>query len=213
MKAIVILITLLLAGGVLAAVTVVGRFSAGDLSGWEEQTLRGKEKSVYTLVREGERTVLKAESRGSASGLINKTGFDPRQQPLLRWSWKVNGILKKGDERTKEGDDYPARIYVVFPRTFFWQTRAINYIWANRLPRGSSAPNVYAPKNVRMIAVESGAANAGKWIHEERNVYEDYLKLFGEEPPRAGAVALMTDTDNTGEDAIAWYGDITLAAK
>lgn len=213
MKAIPLIITLLAAGGALAAVTAVGRFSSGDLSGWEEQTLRGKKKSVYSLVKDGERTVLKAESHGSASGLINKAGFDPRQQPLVRWSWKVNGILKKGDERTKGGDDYPARIYVVFPRTFFWQTRAINYIWANRLPKGASAPNVYAPKNVRMIAVESGAANAGKWIHEERNVYEDYLKLFGEEPPRAGAVALMTDTDNTGENAIAWYGDITLAAK
>lgn len=213
MKAIFILFTLLIAGGALAAVTVVGRFSSGNLSGWEEQTLRGKKKSVYTLVREGELTVLKAESRGSASGLINKVSFDPRQQPLLRWSWKVNGILKKGDERTRGGDDYPARVYVVFPRTFFWQTRAINYIWANRLPKGASAPNVYAPKNVRMIAVESGAANAGKWLHEERNVHEDYLKLFGEEPPRAGAVALMTDTDNTGEDAVAWYGDITLSAK
>ena len=213
MKAIPMIIILLSAGGALAAATAVGRFSSGNLSGWEEQTFRGKTKTAYTLVRDEERTVLRAESRGSASGLINKVSFDPRQQPLLRWSWKVNGILKKGDERTKGGDDYPARIYVVFPRTFFWQTRAINYIWANRLPKGSSAPNVYAPKNVRMVAVESGAANAGKWITEERNVHEDYLKLFGEEPPRAGAVALMTDTDNTGEEAVAWYGDITLANK
>lgn len=213
MKAIFIIFTLLAAGGALAAVTAVGRFSAGDLSGWEEQTLRGKKKSVYTLVREGERTVLKAESRGSASGLINRVGFDLRQQPLLRWSWKVNGILKNGDERTKGGDDYPARIYVVFPRTFFWQTRAINYIWANRLPKGSSVPNVYAPKNVRMVAVQSGSSLVGKWLNEERNVHEDYLKLFGEEPPRAGAIALMTDTDNTGEEAVAWYGDITLADK
>lgn len=213
MKAIPLFITILAAGGALAAVTAVGRFSSGDLSGWEEQTLRGKKKSTYSLVKDGERTVLRAESRGSASGLINKMGFDPQHQPLLRWSWKVNGILKKGDERTKVGDDYPARIYVVFPRTFFWQTRAINYIWANRLPKGATAPNVYAPKNVRMVAVESGASNAGKWINEERNVYEDYLKLFGEEPPRAGAVALMTDTDNTGENVVAWYGDITLATK
>ena len=213
MKAIPMIIILLSAVGALAAATAVGRFSSGNLSGWEEQTFKGKTKTAYTLVRDEERTVLRADSRGSASGLINKVSFDPRQQPLLRWSWKVNGILKKGDERTKEGDDYPARVYVVFPRTFFWQTRAINYIWANRLPKGSSAPNVYAPKNVRMVAVESGATNAGKWITEERNVHEDYLKLFGEEPPRAGAVALMTDTDNTGEEAVAWYGDITLANK
>ena len=61
-----------------------------------------------------------------------------------------------------------------------------------------------------MVAVESGDEKAGTWITEERNVYEDYRTLFGEEPPVIGAVALMTDTDNTGGEAIAYYGDITL---
>ncbi len=79
MKAIPFIITLVAAGGALAAATAVGRFSAGDLSGWEEQTLRGKKKSVYSLVKDGERTVLRAESHGSASGLINKVA---RQQNL-----------------------------------------------------------------------------------------------------------------------------------
>lgn len=211
MKAGTVLFLLLLAAGALAA-TVVGRFSAGDLSGWEPQTFRGKKKTVYTLVKDGERTVLKAESRGSASGLVRNLSFDTREQPVLRWSWKIAGTLRRGDERSKEGDDYAARVYVVFPRTFFWQTRAINYIWANRLPKGGSIPNAFTG-NVMMVAVESGDASAGKWLSEERNIYEDYVRLFGEEPPRAGGVALMTDTDNTGGEATAWYGDITLGQK
>jgi hypothetical protein len=61
-----------------------------------------------------------------------------------------------------------------------------------------------------MVAVESGDENAGTWVTEERNVYEDYRRLFGEDPPDIGAVALMTDTDNTGGEATAYYGDITL---
>ena len=61
-----------------------------------------------------------------------------------------------------------------------------------------------------MVAVESGDENAGSWVTEKRNVYEDYRKLFGEEPPEIGAVALMTDSDNTGGEATAYYGDITL---
>jgi hypothetical protein len=64
-----------------------------------------------------------------------------------------------------------------------------------------------------LVAVESGNGNAGKWVNEERNIYEDYRKFFGEEPPLLGAVALMTDTDNTGEEAVAWYGDITLVSQ
>jgi len=56
--------------------------------------------------------------------------------------------------------------------------------------------------------VESGRVLINQWVNEERNVYEDYRKAFGEEPPMVSGVAIMTDTDNTGESAIAYYGDI-----
>ena len=46
---------------------------------------------------------------------------------------------------------------------------------------------------------------------EMRNIHEDYKQAFGEEPPMISGVAIMTDTDNTGESAIAWYGDITFS--
>ena len=59
-----------------------------------------------------------------------------------------------------------------------------------------------------MIVVESGRVLINQWVNEERNVYEDYRKAFGEEPPMVSGVAIMTDTDNTGESAIAYYGDI-----
>jgi len=45
-------------------------------------------------------------------------------------------------------------------------------------------------------------------VNEERNVFEDYKKAFGEEPPMISGVAIMTDTDNTGEKTTAYYGDI-----
>ncbi|HNP30842.1 MAG TPA: DUF3047 domain-containing protein, partial [Nitrospirales bacterium] len=38
--------------------------------------------------------------------------------------------------------------------------------------------------------------------------YEDYKKAFGEDPPNISGVAIMTDTDNTKESAIAYFGDI-----
>jgi hypothetical protein len=59
-----------------------------------------------------------------------------------------------------------------------------------------------------MIVVESGLDRVGQWIEEQRNVYEDYKQAFGEEPPLVNGVAIMTDTDNTGEEATAFYGDI-----
>jgi hypothetical protein len=61
--------------------------------------------------------------------------------------------------------------------------------------------------------VESGDEKAGTWVSEERNIREDYRRFFGEEPPRVGAVAVMTDTDDTGDEVTAWYGDITISEK
>ena len=191
----------------LSADLAVGSFSSGDLSGWTPKIFKGE--TVYRLVENDGRTVLRAESRGAASGLFKEVRLDPRSAPVLRWSWKIERTLAKGDERTKAGDDYAARVYVVFPSVLFWRTRAVNYIWANRLPAGESLPNAYTA-NAVMVAVESGNGKAGTWVREERNIYEDYRALFGKEPPDLGAVAIMTDTDNTGEEATAWYGDITL---
>ena len=109
-------------------------------------------------------------------------------------------------------DDYAARVYVVFPSALFWRTKAINYIWANKLAAGEAVPNPFT-SNACMIAVQSGAAHVGQWLEEKRNLLEDYQKCFGEDPPKAGAVAIMTDTDNTEEQAVAWYGPIRLISK
>jgi hypothetical protein len=185
----------------------LGKFSSNDLTGWKDEIFKGK--TAYTLTREDGRNVLKAHSEKAASGLLMKVKLDSRDYPVLAWSWKVDHTLKKEDVTRKSGDDFAARVYVVFPRTFFWQTRAINYVWAAKLPKGSSVPSPYTSKAL-IVAIESGDEKAGQWVSEERNYYEDYRKLFGEDPPKLGAVAIMTDTDDTGDEVTAYYGDIFL---
>ena len=206
---IIILVSVAIA---LAAELAVGRFSAGDLSGWQDESFRGKAKTSYSLVTENGKTVLKAHSRSAASGLLKKVELDPKEYPVIRWSWKVEHTLKRENVANKSGDDFAARVYVVFPRALFWRTRAINYVWASKLPRNSSVQSPYTG-NAVILAVESGDERAGSWISEERNIYEDYKRLFGEEPTRTGAVAIMTDTDDTKDEVTAWYGDISLEKR
>ena len=202
-----VLAALCLPPAALAGQVEVGRFSAGDLAGWEPKEFKGR--TSYSLVGDQGRTVLRAEAMDSASALIKEVRLDPGQYPILRWSWKVEGVLERGDARTKAGDDYAARVYVVFPSALFWRTRAINYIWANKLPRGEALPNAFT-SNAMLLAVESGPGRAGQWVSEERDLRQDFIRLFGEEPPTIGAVAIMTDSDNTHDRAVAYYGDITL---
>jgi len=194
----------------LPAELAVSNFATMGLGGWESKSFKGI--TDYRIVQEQGRTVVKAVSHAAASGLVKKITFDSRQYRYLRWSWKIASTIKDGDETSRRGDDYAARVYVIFPGRFFWQTKAINYIWANKLARGKSLPNAYTA-NAQMLAVESGNDKAGQWLSEERDLLADYRALFGEEPQRAAAVAIMTDTDNTGGTAEAWYGEISLATE
>jgi hypothetical protein len=186
----------------------VSNFELDGLKGWTPKIFEGK--TAYNLVKENGRVVVQATSHAAASGLVKQIKFNPAEYRYLRWSWKVENIIEGGDEKTKAGDDYAARLYVVFPGYFFWQTRAINYIWANHLPKGESIPNAYTAQAM-MVAVESGPSLAGGWLNEERDIWSDYKRLFGEEPKESTAIAIMTDTDNTGESAVAWYGDIVIS--
>jgi hypothetical protein len=211
----------------------VGKFSA-ETEGmrlpaeWNPLIFKKIERhTIYALVKDGQTVVVKAMAEASASGLTREIKINPKEYPLVQWRWKVNNILKKGDVRRKDGDDYPARIYITFEynpsklgffekakyeavRLLYGQfppLRAINYIWESKVPKGTMVPNPYTHR-VMMFVVESGDETLNQWVNEERNVYEDYKRAFGEEPTAISGVAIMTDTDNTGESAIAYYGDI-----
>ncbi|MFN0160989.1 MAG: DUF3047 domain-containing protein [Burkholderiales bacterium] len=224
-------------------VIAAGRFSALKADGslppeWKPLTFRKVERQTrYTLVSEGGVTVLKAESAGSASGLMRR--FDERvvelkDFPILRWRWKIGALVKGADINSREGDDYPARVYVMFrydpnrpgigagmrmqyglAKSLYGEYpphAGLNYVWDGRAPAGTMLPNAYTARAM-MFVVESGAARVGEWVSVERDVYADYRRAFREEPPPVAGIAVMTDTDQTGESAVAWYGDIELRAR
>lgn len=189
---------------------LVSHLATEGISGWEKKSFKGT--TAYKIVQDEGRAVIKAESNASASGLIKKIQFDPRKFRYLKWSWKIEHPVSKGDEKTKAGDDFAARLYVVFPGTMFWQTKAINYVWANKLGKGESFPNPHT-KNAMMLVMQSGESHAGEWISEQRDILADFQKLFGTVPTEGIAIAIMTDTDNTGGNATAWYGEIKLSSE
>ena len=88
----------------------------------------------------------------------------------------------------------------------------LNYIWDSKAPVETLASNAHTAR-VKMIVVESGPARLNQWLDYERDILADYRRAFGEEPPPISGIALMTDADNTGESAVAWYGNIELRQK
>ena len=193
---------------------------------WEEMTFRGLRPTHYELVEKDDRVVVRAESNQSSSGLILRKEIDLAEFPVIQWTWLVENIMEKGDVYSKDGDDYPARIYVIFDydlgnlswtrrtmirllRRFYGEVpaRAINYIHANHAEVGTVVENPYTDL-VKMIVVDSGEAHLGEWRTYRRNIYEDYIEIYGEKPPLVGGLAIMADSDDTGESAVAYFGDI-----
>lgn len=190
----------------------IGRFSNASLEGWERKSFVGE--TSYTFSQENGRSVLQANSSGSASGMGRKVRIDLTKTPYVNWSWKVDRRLPRLDETTKAGDDYAARLYVVKSGgALIWNTRALNYVWSGSQSKETSWPNAFKPKNAVMLAARGLEDSTGIWHQEKRNVREDFKRMFGRDIKSIDAIAIMTDTDNSGLRADAAYGDIYFTAE
>ena len=201
--------------------------------GWQPWRLsKLKRLTSYELVDYNGTVVVKALSAASASGLIHPLDLDPREAPILQWRWKVPQLIAGADNARRSTEDAPVRVVISFDgdidslpieeRMFFDRIRAVTghrmpyatlmYIWENQAERGRVIQNPHTAR-IQMIVAESGAARTGIWKLETRNVYEDYKRAFGKPPGRIKAIAIMTDTDNTGETVEAYYGDIAFLTQ
>nr|WP_320012943.1 DUF3047 domain-containing protein [uncultured Desulfobulbus sp.] len=188
--------------------------------------------STYTVGPCGDTTCLRMASDNSASGLVLKESFNVYQYPLITWRWKVSNIYKKGDASKKEGDDYPARLYILFAydeeaASFGKQLKynmakliygqyppdsSISYIWANKPTTLPFIFNAYTDQ-ARMIAVSSGKDKVNTWQEYSVNIVEDYMTAFGKKPPATASLAVMCDSDNTHESAQAVIEYIRIERK
>jgi hypothetical protein len=180
----------------------------------------------FAWVDDGGTTVLRVESVAGAGSLGVPLSASRETGARLEWRWKVDRALENADMRTKAGDDFAARLYVFFDvpldtlpfldrqkiRLARWAakgevpTAALCYVWDNRQAIGHSAWSPYTTR-VRMVVLRNGA-DVGAWRNESRDVAADFKAAFGFDMPAITGVALGADTDNTGERATVWFGDV-----
>jgi hypothetical protein len=219
--------------------SAIAAFSAMDPAqpipeAWHEFKLSRLKAPDFALVRDAGTTVLRSHSSSAGGSLVHRLDVDPKEHPRLVWRWKIDHVVEHGDLLHREGDDYAARVYVMFdlplselPFAARAKVRlarllhgevpaaAICYVWDNRQPVGTMRPNSHV-ENVRMIVLRSGAEGAGKWAAESRDLDADFRAAFAElttyATPRIVAVAVGNDTDQTHESVTAWFGDVRIEA-
>jgi hypothetical protein len=200
---------------------------------WRISTLPGiKRATRYALVTDDGAVVLRAQADASMASVLHPLRLAPETLPYIAWRWKISNVLQKSDIHSKAGDDFPARVYVLFDydvgklpllqRAKLYLARkrygndvpaaALCYVWDGKAPVGTSVWSAYTDR-VRVIVVESGSANVNRWREVRRNLVADFRAAFGEDPPPISGIAAASDTDNTGESVTALFGDIRLMAQ
>ena len=197
-------------------------------SGWMHQPLsKLKRDTVYTLVQEGGSTVLRGAADGSASAFVARLKQAAAVPAILSWRWKTDALVPGADNRDKKREDAPLRVMIAFDgdrstlpeaeQKRFRRARnllgreppyaMLMYIWSDQVAVESIIPSAHTSQ-VKMLVVASGTDGLGSWQSVRRNVADDYRRAYGTEPGPVLGVAVMTDTDNTGEKAVGEYTDI-----
>ena len=176
------------------------------IADWRPHSFAGQ--TAYRLAQKDGEPAIHARCDASASGLFRDTPVDLTRTPIIEWRWRVDDLPGTvSDERTKPGDDFAARLYVVRDGgMLMWRTRALNYVWTIGQAAGADWPNPFAAQ-AHMIALR-GATDVGQWHVERRDILADFERFHGIAPDSADAVAIMTDCDNRPGTAEAWYGTI-----
>ena len=175
--------------------------------GWE----KFKEIKGISLQNDSTGYFVNITSMVDVEGIGTRKEFNIKKFPWMHWRWKARVLPLGACENIKKKSDSGAGLYIAFKGMFPFM-HIIKYTWSSTLPVGTIIKSPFYG-GARIFVIESGPANLKTWISEERNVYDDYRRAFGNEPPPAEGIALQSDSDNTRTSASADFADIFLSKE
>lgn len=171
--------------------------------GWK---IVGPFRSAYYRVRGGREVYLEARSGNKARAIGKRVAYDLHQFPFLSWRWRVLELPPGADERYKARGDNAAALMVALSGSPW--PRTIRYVWSSSLARGTTVKSPHKPNNY-LIVVRNQEDPLDTWLTEKVDVLKDAERLFPQDPGLVRAVAIQTDSDNTGSRAVAHYQSLT----
>ena len=199
---------------------------------WQHRAFPGKKQTDYRATLHEGRNAVRSESSAAASMLRETLRVEAADLGQVSFSWKVPALIAGADMMQAHTDDSPVRLVLAFEgdRSKFSAKNAmlselaltltgeplpyatLMYVWGTDRAPGSIIHG-HRTDRIRKLVLESGPQHLGRWLDYERDIKADFEAAFGEAPGALVGVAIMTDTDNTRGQALAWYGPIKLWAK
>jgi hypothetical protein len=113
------------------------------------------------------------------------------------------------DERTHEGDDHPARLFLRFV-TDPGEKRAMEVIWGNRLKPGDFK---YIGGFPHFVA-DAGDDWVGRWLDERIDLVHVYAEIWKDAAPaHLVDVAVFCDSDDTHTASISYFAYVRLERR
>lgn len=196
---------------------------------WRHRAFPGKKQTDYHATLHEGRHAVRSESSAAASMLRKTVRVEAADLGQVSFSWKVPALIAGADMMQAHTDDSPVRLVLAFEgdRSKFSVKNAmlselaltltgeplpyatLMYVWGTDRAPGSIIEGPRTDR-IRKLVLESGPQQLGRWLDYERDIKADFEKAFGEAPGALVGIGIMTDTDDTRGQALAWYGPISL---
>jgi hypothetical protein len=183
--------------------------TTGVPADWKSQNW-GDPEYDFTVMLNDDRKVLRLRSKTDSSTIARdiRSKVNLKETPVLEWRWKAVTLPKGANSCKNATDDQAAQIFVVwtrFPQTI--RSRIIGYVWDTTAKVGTICKSEKTG-TVTYMVIRSGETDLGKWFTEQRNVWEDFRKIYREEPENPSAISLAIDSNDTESSAESFFGSI-----
>jgi Protein of unknown function (DUF3047) len=176
-------------------------------AGWYHRTFwtRGPMQMAFA-VKDGVPS-LRLETRSTASMLFRHVDLDLADYRFLVWRWYIQQPIESSlDEHTREGDDHPARLFLVF-QTATGEERRMEIIWGNQLKAGDYKYIGGFPHYV----ADGGDENIRQWRTAEVDLQEVYRHIWSDAAPaHLIDIAIFCDSDETHGHTVSYFADVKL---
>jgi hypothetical protein len=185
--------------------------------GWYHRTFSTSDPMEISFVEKDGRPSVRLATHDSASMLFRFVDIPLDDYPMLQWQWLIEKAIETElDERTGDGDDHPARLFLRF-ESADGDEHKMEIIWGNEhLGAGewlhlSYLGGLYSFPH---YVANGRAENVGRWHAEEVDLAALFRELWDDPAgARLVSVALFCDTDGTGAESIAYFSDVRVARR
>jgi len=189
-------------------------FTEEGIKKLEIRRVRGaKSETNYSVKFNENGSYLRAEASGGASGLGKELKINLDKTPFLNITWKVEKDLKGINEKTKKGHDYAARVFVIKKTGLTpLSNKAINYVFSSNNKVNDYWRSPYTKSSVDYV-LSTTDENLNEWVTVKANVKDHFKLLHNLDVSEITGVAVMTDTDQTKIDVVAYYQNIYFSSN